>query len=115
MSLCRRWHVCDEVRPVVHRTPPLEETLEEERPPHRAKVVKLNPWRVRADGAAWESHRRLLYICERCEAHRRSDKRDRCSLFSGVNTTLELDLGPVSDAIRHNSIHFLPVPPFPAI
>ena len=111
-SLDRRCHVCDEVRPVVHRTLPLEETLGEERPLHRAEVVKLKPWQVRPDGAAWEAHRQLLYVCARCEAHRRSAKRDRCGLFTGVNTTLDLDLGPADDPIRHNSMHFLPVPPF---
>lgn len=56
-----------------------------------------------------------LGICQACRKDRaarvRSGKQ-RAAAWSGCRTTLTSDLGPVTDAVRHNNMHFLPVTPF---
>eukprot|EP00111_Clytia_hemisphaerica_P009342 TCONS_00027422-protein len=85
--------------------------------------VKIKVWKVNKAG-----------ICDRCRKDRtkrtsesnRINKRNNSSnkgkekqaslkkpaKFSGHLTTDDKDLGPSSDRIRHNGMHFLPTPPF---
>ena len=100
--------MCDEVRPVCHRTLPLPD-----RPGFAgAEPVKLKPWAVALDDAAYAADGRVVHVCDRCAAHRTSSAASSCSLFSGIRTTLDADLSAAEDVIRHNDMHFPAVPPF---
>ena len=87
----RKCTVCQEVRPVFHNSSSDNAS------------VKLKPWKINKKG-----------ICQRCNKERTKRSKQASpqpAKFSGIHSA-EVDLGPKSDPIRDNSMHFLPVPPF---
>ncbi|XP_057310732.1 uncharacterized protein LOC130648690 [Hydractinia symbiolongicarpus] len=90
---------CRETRPVFHATPPISPTAENE-----TKPITVKPWKIFSDER-----------CDRC--HRESLSRFKKNVttparFSGILSVDDDDLGPLHDNIRHNDMHFLPVPPY---
>ena len=60
-------------------------------------------WKINKDGA-----------CSRCQKDRlkrRKSKIVKPAKFSGIQS-IEIDMGPKGDLIRHNNMHFSPVPPY---
>ena len=119
-------HVCGETRPVFHATPPLEATArdaEVRRAGLQPAPVELGAWGCSPDiEAVGESDADgvPLGVCKRCAAsrtQRRKVARETAtppiaSPFSGICTTTDADLGPATDELRHNNMHFLPKPHF---
>ena len=84
--------VCKETRPVFHVS------YDE-----KAADVRINPWKL--DGKS---------ICSRCKVDRRKRTKsgiNRPAKFSGSYSE-EIDLGPSSDLLRENNMHFKPIPPY---
>ena len=60
-------------------------------------------WKINKDGA-----------CSRCQKDslkRRKSKIVKPAKFSGIQS-IEIDMGPKGDLIRHNNMHFSPLPPY---
>ena len=101
---------CLELRVVFFATPPIERDGYDGSPP--ASNV---PWKLHPDREAGGDAR----ICARCKADRDSRRRNgllgtKPAKFSGWRSKT-WDMGPADDdenPIRHNDMHFLPVPIF---
>ena len=84
--------VCQETRPVFHNSFKSKDSR-----------IQLTMWKINKDGA-----------CSRCQKDRlkrRKSKVLKPAKFSGIQS-IDIDMGPKGDLIRHNNMHFSPVPPY---
>ena len=65
--------------------------------------IKLPMWKINKDGACGR--------CQKDRLRRRKSKTVKPAKFSGIQS-IEIDMGPKGDLIRHNNMHFSPVPPY---
>ena len=89
---------CLETRPVFHATPPIHKGAKNQTSP-----ISIKPWKIFPDGT-----------CRRCHTEQNGRLKKvvkKAAKFSGEYSQ-EVDLGPTTDTIRHNNMHFLPVPPY---
>ncbi|XP_066910877.1 uncharacterized protein [Clytia hemisphaerica] len=95
--------------------------------------VKLNTWNVKRTGLCYRCSQDRYQRNRQKKNHNKKDEKkngkshitkkneekkenakqsEKPAKFSGYLTTDEKDLGPPSHPIRHNGMHFLPIPPF---
>ena len=89
--------VCKETRPVFHATTPQSTNNSHSKP------VSINPWKLTKEGLCQRCHKDILARAKK--ANKKPSK------FSGCFSD-NIDMGPPTNLIRTNNMHFEPVPPY---
>ena len=90
---------CNETRPIYHCSKPISREQPSETIP-----ILVQPWKIF----------KKEHNCKRCHLERNAHLKKgllKAAKFSGIYSP-ECDLGPKHHQIRHNNMHFEPVPPY---
>ena len=88
--------VCMATKPIFHVT---EAAIDS----NQSEIITLRPWKIFNDGCCTRCHKERLI--------RQKKERRTAAKFSGLDS-LDIDMGPIADGIRHNNMHFAEIPPY---